>query len=77
MIGPSEFLRKTAPDFMWCTVQDLFLMYEQINWDIDFDVFKQTFYRLFCAGEFFRKPDANHRRSGKLQRRLYLRKNAN
>ena len=70
----SYFLRNVAPNFMWCTVFDLFLMYEQINWDVEWNCFRQRFHQLFQEGVFLEKPDYTHRRNGKTRRRLYIRK---
>lgn len=41
-----EFLRTIAPDFMWLSVFDLFLMYEQIDEDVEWDNFRQNFYQV-------------------------------
>ena len=41
-----EFLRDVAPDFMWCSVFDLYLMYEQIDEDVEWHTFRQSFYQL-------------------------------
>lgn len=68
------FLRKLAPDFMWCTSFDLFVMYEQINEAIEFHAFRQTLHQLFKRGEFACKSDDAHHRKGRLKRMLYIRK---
>ncbi len=34
-----NFLRTLAPDFCWCSVKDLYLMYELIDEDIDLSSF--------------------------------------
>lgn len=58
MMQITEFLRKLAPEFMWCSVKDLFLMYEQINEDVDWFSFNQTFHYLYrVKGLFLSKPD--------------------
>lgn len=73
---PVWFLRHIAPDFMWCSVFDLFVMYEQLNWEIDFHSFRQLFHQLFRRGEFIRKPDERIRGKGQGRRHLYLRRAA-
>ena len=52
---------------MWCSVADMFLMYEQINEDVEWNNFRQNFHRLFKEGLFFSKPNVGNRK-------LYLRK---
>lgn len=42
-IGARQWLRTESPDFMFCTVHELFLMYEQINWDIEWHSFRKNF----------------------------------
>ena len=53
--SPTQFLRNVAPDFMWCTWHDLYLMYEQIDEDIDYQVFKQTLSYMKRCGYFVTK----------------------
>lgn len=47
------FLRRLAPDFMWCTAFDLFVMYEQINEAIEWDCFKQSLHQLYNRGRVY------------------------
>lgn len=63
------FLRTIAPDFMWCSVFDMYLMYEQIDEDVEWYTFKETFHQLFRKGLFLSKPDARSKK-----RKLYIRK---
>jgi hypothetical protein len=70
----TEFLRDIAPNFMWCTLFDLYLMYEQINEDVEFNTFKQIFHQMFRKGYFVGKPDDRQRRVGRRQRKLYIRR---
>lgn len=63
------FLKTIAPDFMWCSVFDMYIMYEQIDEDVEWYTFKETFHQLFRRGLFLSKPDA-----GRTKRWLYLRK---
>jgi len=60
------FLKNIAPAFMWCSVFDLFLMYEQLNWDADWHSFRQRFYQI--QGALFASKPVNNRGN------LYIRK---
>lgn len=72
-MGVTEFLRTLAPDFMWCSREDLFLMYEQINEDADYFCFRTILATEVKKSRFITKADDTHKRIGRLQRRLYLR----
>lgn len=67
---PTEFLKYIAPTFMWCTVYDLFLMYEQVNWEIEWHSFRQRFYQLAQRGLYTAKLDPTDPRRRRL---LYIR----
>lgn len=56
MIGQTEFLDKYAPKFCWMTAKDLFIMYEQINENIEEMNFYITLSRLKKKGWFHVKP---------------------
>lgn len=76
MIGITTFFKWVAPDFMWCSVTDLFFMYEQIDENVDWFTFKQLFHVQFRKGLFLSKIDPNklNNRKGKKARLLYIRK---
>jgi hypothetical protein len=53
-----QFLKTIAPDFMWCTARDLFLMMEQIDEDVDENSFMVVLSLLNRDGHFHTKPTA-------------------
>lgn len=55
-----EWLKNHAPDFMWCTVHELFVMYEQLNWDVEWDNFRQSFYQV--QKRYFEKQGNKYKR---------------
>lgn len=75
------FLKAYAPDYCWCSAQDLYLMYETYTLDNDhphspsFDNFNVTLSKLKSEGYFQTKPSpyqTNNSR-GKQYSDLYLR----
>lgn len=52
----TSFLRCYAPDFCWMTAWDLFLMYEQIDEDANWDAFKIELSRCKKRGYFICRP---------------------
>lgn len=53
---PREFLQTLAPDFCFCSLNDLFLMYEQIDEDKCFFVFQQEFQKFKHLFETKKNP---------------------
>ena len=78
----TEFLRKLAPDFCYCTGFDLYLMYEQIYEDVDFSVFRgvlSKYQHLFhikqgTRVDSYRYGDQFQQRTAGRRPKLYLRK---
>lgn len=62
---------KIMPNFCWVSTKDLFLMFEQIDEDIDYRSFITQFYDAFNDGHFHRKIDDGGRRSNAV---LFLKK---
>jgi hypothetical protein len=62
------FLRNIAPDFMWCSVFELYLMYEQVDEDVEWHNFRQRFYqlkRLFVRkGRYYMRKNTTDSKGG-------------
>jgi hypothetical protein len=69
----SQFLRTIAPDFMWCTSQDLFLMYEQENENICEIVFRVRLSQLHKQGVFITRLARDWQTNVKNPKLMYLR----
>jgi hypothetical protein len=74
-MGITKFLKTIAPNFMWCSRQDLYLMYELIDEDADLNSFRSTLSKEVGRKTFITKQDETHSRTGRLKRLLYLRRN--
>lgn len=56
-----KFLLEYAPDFCWCSSQDLLIMAEQIDEDVSVESFKKILSVLYRGGAFISKPAPKQR----------------